>query len=447
MAKFFKAKKNTNTQAKVVEVTTESYNHDGSSIGYINDKICFVQGALPNEKVKAQLIEDKAKIKKARVVKVIQPSQERIEAKCQHFSDCGGCQLQYVNRDSQLAMKKQAVESLFKRFAKVQKLPWEVSLTSDPWQYRRAARVGVWYDKNQSKYTVGFRKSHSKQLTAIEDCLVLTENFAAVFKQFQLLLPQLQVGPFVTHLEVLAADNVSLLVIRHTKPLKSADKQKLKMLGKKQAWFVVSEGEKGQFVGISDETIPKLSYRLAEHDIELEFNIGDFIQVNADINQQMINQALSWLDIQNDDRILDLFCGIGNFSLPLARKCQKVIGVEGVDAMVARAGLNAKRNGVENAEFFQADLSQDFSKKPASWLQQKFSKVLLDPARAGAEAMMTPVAALKPKKVLYVSCDPLTIARDSGRLIDAGYKLKKIALMDMFSHTKHVEVMALFEPK
>lgn len=445
MAKFFKPSKAKSKSPVTVQLDIEHYNHDGDGIGYLDGKICFVQGALPGERVKARLVENKAKVKKAHTVKLLEPHPERKAPNCAHFEHCGGCHLQFIDRDLQLEFKQQAVESLFKRFGKLDSLPWQSPLTSEPWHYRRAARIGVWFEKQSKTFTVGFRKRNSNQLTNIELCPVLSKAFCNIFAEFSHILPQLSAGQYVTHLEVVRADNVNLVVVRHTKAFKDSDKSKLIELGKKHQWVIVSEGHKGQFESLDESSLPVLDYGLSAYDIQLHFRVGDFIQVNSDINEQMIAQAIDWLDVQQSDQILDLFCGIGNFSLPLATRSLRVVGVEGVDAMVEQACHNAQLNNIDNAAFHQADLSQDFVKKPPQWLKADYDKVLLDPARAGAEAMMKPLGKCKPDKILYVSCDPFTCARDSAILLQQGYQLRKIALMDMFSHTRHVEVMALFE--
>ncbi len=456
MAKFYKATKKPAKSPASIEINVEQFNHDGQGIGYINNKICFVEGALPGERVKAQLVQDKAKMAKARTSKILDPSPERINPPCAHFELCGGCQLQYANNDYQLQLKQQAVAGLFKRFAGIESLPWQDSLTATGWQYRRAARVGVWYETKTKAFTVGFRQQNSKFLTPINECAVLVEPFKDLFRAFAQILPTLNVGRDITHLEVVEADNANVVVIRHTRAMPKADKKKLLQLGEQNQWLMISSPEKGVLETLDDKALPELNYRLEPlaHDkhSDLTFNIGDFIQVNSSINQQMIKQAHQWLDLSSNDILLDLFCGIGNFSVPLACVCEKVVGVEGVSAMVERATDNALKNGLENCEFYQADLSQEQLNIPRNkpmfpWLQQPFTKVLLDPARAGAQQIMKPVAGLKAQKILYVSCEPLTLAQDSFVLLNSGYQLTKIALMDMFAQTRHVEVMALFEQK
>jgi 23S rRNA (uracil1939-C5)-methyltransferase len=447
MAQFFKAKKPVGKSNRVIDINIEQFNHDGQGIGYTDNKICFVQGALPGERVKATVVEDKAKLLKARCNKVIEASEHRIKPECQHFEQCGGCQMQYANRDYQLQLKRQAVSDLFKRFSNIDSLPWQESLTANPWHYRRAARIGVWYDSKKLQFTVGFRQQNSKFLTPIKYCAVLDEAFKNLFSAFAQILEKLKVGRYITHLEVLKADNANAVVIRHTQAMPKADKAKLAALGQENDWLMVSEFEKGEFECLGSDPLPQLHYVLPDFGSKLTFRIGDFIQINADINQQMVKQAQQWLALEKTDNLLDLFCGIGNFSLPLARMCASVTGIEGVDAMVTQATDNGVLNELDNVEFYQADLSADWSKAKPRWLQQAYNKVLLDPARAGAGEILTQLGALKPQKILYVSCEPLTLARDSSVLTDAGYQITKIALMDMFSQTRHVEVMALFEHK
>ncbi len=471
MAQFFKAKHKADSSNRAIKVTIEQFNHDGQGIGYVSsksktesksgksdDKICFVEGALPGEQVQAKVFEDKAKFIKAQTTKVLTPSELRISPECPHFSRCGGCQLQYVNRDSQLALKREAVDSLFKRFANLDSLPWQSSLTAEPWHYRRAARIGVWCDRKSGQFTVGFRQSHSKQITPIDACMVLAAGFENLFTAFAQLLPQLKAGRAVTHLEVVQAAfegesegerKRNVVSIRHTQPLTKADIVKIRQLAEANQYSILSEYEKGQFSCLTEAQVPPLHYYLPAQDLRLAFRMGDFIQVNASLNQQMIEQAIDWLELNEHDTVLDLFCGIGNFSLPLAKHCKAVVGIEGVDKMVEQASYNAQLNGLDNVSFYQADLSASPSFNYS--FNYSFNKVLLDPARAGAAEA---VAALtqpgkgksknQPEKILYVSCEPLTLARDSFVLVQSGYRLAKVALMDMFSQTKHVEVMALF---
>lgn len=456
MAQFFKAKKKPQSHNRSVKLHIEQFNHDGQGIGYLNDKICFVEGALPGEQVEVKVLEDKAKFAKAQTTKVIDPSPERITPICPHFNRCGGCQLQYANQDYQLELKREAVNGLFKRFANLDSLPWHNSLTAKPWYYRRSARIGVWFDRKTKQFTVGFRQRNAKQITPIDQCAVLPDNFSGLFKGFGKLLPTLKAGKAVTHLEICQADNANVVVIRHTEPFTKADIGKIKQLGESHDYLILSEYEKGQFTCLTQSTAPALYYGLEQFDLKLEFRVGDFIQINADINQQMINQAIDWLAVKETDTVLDLFCGIGNFSLPLATRCALVVGIEGVDKMVEQASHNATLNGLDNTHFYQADLSEDkpldipnqaFDKAFDKTFNKTFNKVLLDPARAGAGEVMTQLKAFKAEKVVYVSCEPLTLARDSFVLIKSGYVLEKIALMDMFSQTRHVEVMALFVRK
>ncbi|MFT5164165.1 MAG: 23S rRNA (uracil1939-C5)-methyltransferase, partial [Alteromonadaceae bacterium] len=356
--------------------------------------------------------------------------------------------------DSQLKLKQSALGGLFKRFANIDSLPWQDSLTAHPWHYRRVARVGVWYDTKSQQFNVGFRQRNSKFITPINECEVLVEAFANLFSAFTELLPQLKVGRSVTHLEVCQADNANVVVIRHTQPLSKADVVKINQLAQVNDYLLVSEYEKGQFTCLSQAVMPTLYYRLPGFSsgggldgqgqgLELTFRVDDFIQVNGQINQQMIKQAIDWLALSKSDHVLDLFCGIGNFSLPLATLCATVTGIEGVDGMVRQASHNARHNQLDNCTFLQADLAAPGRLHTGD--QTHFNKILLDPARAGAEQVMASIKPFKAQSIVYVSCEPLTLARDSAVLLKSGYQLTKIALMDMFSQTRHVEVMALFE--
>lgn len=446
VALFYKANKTKKKPAnanRLVTLDIARFNHDGQGIGYVDDKICFVDGALPGERVKARVSEDKSRFIKAVTTEVISAGPGRITPACRHFALCGGCQLQYAGETVQQQLKREAVNDLFKRFADSEQLPWQADLNAQPWHYRRAARIGVWYEAKNGGFVVGFRRANSKEITAIDDCAVLVTAFARVFAAFAAVLPQLGAGRAVTHLEVVQADNANVVVIRHTRPFNQADKGKLAQLATDYGYLLLSEYDKGRFECLSTRSLPSLYYQLPQWDIRLEFAVGDFIQVNSAVNQQMIAQAIDWLDIKKTDVVLDLFCGIGNFSLPLARLCAQVVGIEGVDEMVARATHNAALNNLDNCSFYQADLSASGPLDSGPYRQ--FDKILLDPARAGAAALMDGLKDHRSEKVLYVSCEPLTLARDSAVLLRCGYRLTKIALIDMFSQTRRVEVMALFE--
>ena len=465
MANFFKAKIKDKTCNQRLTVSVEKLDINGVGIGRWQNKPIFIAGALPHEVVEVKVIEQKSKYARAKLISIAKQSDSRVEAHCQHFGICGGCDLQMLAIDEQLIFKQNKVSDLFSRFFSAQgiakkfeakDLPWQAPIKSNPWHYRRKARIGVQFDK-KSHATIGFRQKSTNQLAAIKSCPVLVEPLNVIFPLLKKLLAQLTVQSAIGHIEVIQADIVEtilaeqrqkdnhvVLVIRQLKPMSKTDIELWQSYVRKYRWQVIIDDGNKQLplVRSKDENSAVLSYSLADKS-KIYFASSDFIQINHQVNNAMISQALAWLNLSASDNVLDLFCGLGNFSLALAKQAKLVVGVEGVQVMVEKASHNALVNGLDNCQFYQADLNSSWLLD--SWAKdQVFDKVLLDPARAGAEQAVSQIAKLHIPSVLYVSCDPATLARDSAILITQGYKLEKISLMDMFAQTKHVETMVLF---
>lgn len=442
MVKIYQAAKGSRDkpqQLKQIEVQIERLDHEAQGIGFEQKRIVFVSGALPGERVKVQLTEQKDKSAKGKVVKVLQASPLRQVPECTHFAECGGCQLQYLSAEHQLELKQQGVDQLLRHSTGLASLPWQAPLKSQGQGYRRKARIGVWFDKKTQQFTVGFRKANDKVITSVEHCLVLSPALAPVFSVLQQQLPKLQQGSAITHVEALDADGQVYLIVRHIRPLPESDRHALIEAWPEARWIgeAVPELYQPWQVGTAEP-----GYSLPAFALTLKFSAADFIQVNPEINQQMVQQAVDWLNPGPEDQVLELYSGIGNFSLALAQCTKWVHGLEGVSAMVQRAQANAALNGLTNLSFSQADLHLPWPK--ADWNQPKYQKVLLDPARAGAVGAIEQIAALTPAQILYVSCNPLTFARDAKVLLACGYQLDKISAMDMFPQTSHLELMALF---
>ncbi|MDX2369884.1 MAG: 23S rRNA (uracil(1939)-C(5))-methyltransferase RlmD [Colwellia sp.] len=456
MANFFKenTKKQVNKQSKqITTVTIDKLDLNGCGVGRYQQKPVFVTGSLPSETVEIRIIEQKNKYILAKLLNVNKASEHRVVAQCQHFSVCGGCDLQHLDYVEQLVFKQKKVVELLSRSGVpieiIKKLPWQKPINSGQWHYRRKARIGVQFDKN-SQAIIGFRQKATNQLVAIKSCPVLVKPACDIFPILKVLLAKLTVKKAIGHIEIISADVVDktnnlTLVVRQIRPINTYDRQLWQEYAEKHAWTVqFLESKKG--LENNDEQIntsaAELRYKLHD-DIHIHFSNTDFIQINQSVNLAMIEQALVWLMPEPNDQVLDLFCGLGNFSLPLAKKVAKVVGVEGVQVMVDKADANAKSNKIDNCQFYQADLNSQWLS--SSWAKNNFTKVLLDPARAGAEQAVEQVSQLKIATILYVSCDPTTLARDSKILLDKGYKIVKIGLVDMFSQTKHVETMVLFQ--
>ena len=465
MANFFKAKIKEKTCNQRLTVSVEKLDINGVGVGRWQNKPVFIAGALPHEVVEVKIIEQKSKYARAKLISITKQSDNRVEPLCQHFGVCGGCDLQMLAIDEQLIFKQNKVSDLFSRFFSTQgiakkfegkDLPWQAPIKSSPWHYRRKARIGVQFDK-KSHATIGFRQKATNQLAAIKSCPVLVEPLNVIFPLLKKLLAQLTVQSAIGHIEVIQADIVEtilaeqrqkdnhvVLVIRQLKPMSKTDIELWQSYVRKYRWQVIIDDGNKQLplVRSKDENSAVLSYSLADKS-KIYFASSDFIQINHQVNNAMIDQALAWLNLLPSDNVLDLFCGLGNFSLALAKHAKLVVGVEGVQVMVEKASHNARVNELDNCQFYQADLNSNWLLD--SWAKaQVFDKVLLDPARAGAEQAVSQIAKLHIPSVLYVSCDPATLARDSAILITQGYKLEKISLMDMFAQTKHVETMVLF---
>ena len=461
MANFFKPVAKAKISQEPLITYIDKLDHHGVGIARWGNKPLFIAGALPNETVKVKMIEQKNKYARAKLLSVEESNKARVQPYCNHFGLCGGCDLQMLSIEGQLAFKKQKVAELFSRSFSAKNivqptLPWFAPIESEPWHYRRKARIGVQFDK-QSQATIGFRQKSSNRLAAVKSCPVLAEPINDIFPLLKKLLTQLTVKSAIGHIEVLQADisdkeglteqvesDQVVLVIRQLKAMSKADITLWLSYAQQHCWhLIVDDGNKQTPLLDNSQVInTALSYALPNQH-KVYFESGDFIQINHAVNIAMIEQALRWLTPHSSDKILDLFCGLGNFSLALAQHVQQVVGVEGVQVMVDKAIHNAQLNEVNNCQFYQADLNSDWLLE--SWVKQnRYNKVLVDPARAGAEQAVLQIATLKIPSVLYVSCDPATLARDSAVLVSEGYKIEKISIMDMFSQTKHVETMVLF---
>ncbi|WP_144210343.1 23S rRNA (uracil(1939)-C(5))-methyltransferase RlmD [Shewanella donghaensis] len=445
MAQFFKAKPNKTKQLSAkLNLTVSQLDHLGAGIAQHEGKVVFVPGALPGETVTAQLIVQKKRFAKAKLLKVQTPAENRVATRCPHYQQCGGCDLQHMRIEAQREHKQDALKTLMGKVAvNMDDSVMTDNVIGEQWHYRRKARLATLFDKKTKHLQLGFRESSTSNIVDIKQCDVLAKALSALITPFSQVLNQLQAKMTLGHLELTEAENGLFAVLRITKELKPADEERLKEFALQHKLHLLvqdNEGELRSLVNEGNIDLPK--YSLANDQVACEFSPGNFVQVNADINKRMVEQAIDWLAPQQDERILDLFCGVGNFSLPLATQAADVIGVEGVPEMVTQAKQNATDNNLSNLSFFHADLSADLSE--ASWLG-KIDKLLLDPARAGAFESLQWLSKMKPKKVVYVSCNPASLARDSQVLIDQGYKLKKLTMLDMFPQTHHIEAMALFE--
>ncbi len=440
-----------------VVATIESVSHDGKGVCHIDDLTVFVDGALEGEELSFIYTNKRKNIAEARVHEIIKASPLRVEPQCEHFAICGGCSLQHLAADQQILLKQGVLLENLKRLGKAEPETILEPLTGPYWGYRRKARLGVRFVVKKDKMLVGFREKHSNFLAELETCKVLHPDIGLHLRDLATLLRGLSIYNQIPQLEVAYGDEQGAYIIRHLEPFSDEDKEKLIAYAQKMGLhfylqpkgpssisrlYPPAESQKSLDTDIS-ATFTPLSYALPEYDIVNDFRPTDFTQVNMDINRKMIAHALALLAPQHDDRILDLFCGLGNFTLPIARSAAHVTGVEGSSELVIRAKDNALKNGIENTDYYAADLFEDCSSM--KWAQQKYDRILLDPARSGAKEIIEYLPKLGAHTVVYVSCNPSTLARDTEIMIHKnGYRLVKVGVMDMFPHTSHVESIALF---
>ena len=432
--------------------------HEGEGV-VRGGKTAFVAGALPGERITFRRTKRHKQHDDARLVEVLEPAANRATPRCAHFGICGGCALQHLTPESQLAAKQLELKDNFERVARVMPDEWLPPLRGPVWNYRRRARLGAKYVTKKGRVVVGFRERLSPYVAALDRCEVLTAPMDAMITPLSEMLTTLSIRDRLPQIEVAVADNAIALVVRVLAPPSPSDLATLRA-------FEHAHGVRFYLQPKGLDTVhrlpqeppgapePPLIYSLPGFDLTLEFQPTDFIQVNGAINEALVSRAVELLAPEPDAAVLDLYCGLGNFTLALARRVGRVVGVEGDAALVERARLNARRNGVGNAAFHAADLTQPGAQPGAAaaamapaWATSAYPYVLLDPPRAGAREMLPTVARLRPKRVLYISCHPGSLARDIGMLVhDHGFRLRAAGVLDMFPHTTHVESLAVLEP-
>lgn len=415
---------------------------EGEGVARRNRDVYFVPGALPGEEVEVVLDGRRRKVWQTRLLSVLTPSPERVDPPCPHYQRCGGCDLQHLSYRAQVQFKQERVaRELARQQASVPL--WADPITAEPWHYRRKARLGVRFSKDKGENFVGFREPASSHITNIDQCAVLPQHPALNWGMWRDVIHGLQGRALVTQIEVLLADNALALIVRILKPLSAADQDQLIRTAEAlqsplpvQLWLKTAR----------DVPATRLWPEQAEalqHSVDglaLTVQPEDFIQVNGAVNRAMVQQALDWLQPGRDDLIWDLFAGHGNFSMPLAKRCQRVIAVEGEQGMVASLAHQAEKLALP-LQAICADLSGDGGLQD---LPQP-DMVLLDPPRAGAAGIMNELIQRRVPRILYVSCDAATLARDLNTLTAAGYGIRQAGIMDMFPQTHHVETMVLLE--
>jgi len=433
--------------AEPVTAHVEKFSHDGRGIARIDGKTTFIQGALADETVIFQYTRQKKDYDEGRLLSVVKRSSHRVEPRCPHYSLCGGCSLQHLDGPAQIHEKQALLLDLLERTGHCKPESVLPPLSSDLWHYRNKARLSVRYVQKKNATLIGFReKLNPRYITEIEQCPVLNARIDAQITHLRGLLDRFLQPQSIAQIEVAAGDDDIALIFRHLSPLSPEDEEKLIEFGKVADFriYLQPAGPDSVHLLYPKEASEFLTYTIPEENITFQFHPNDFTQVNAGINRLMVQRALLLLALEPEDVVLDLFCGLGNFSLPMAKHCRQVVGIEGSEAMVRRAHMNAVKNGLVNTEFHCANLEDEL--EIASLEKAPFSKVLIDPPRTGAMTIVKHIDKIAPQRLLYVSCNPATLARDADILVNVhGYRLTQAGVMDMFPHTAHVESIALFE--
>jgi 23S rRNA (uracil1939-C5)-methyltransferase len=418
--------------------------HDGRGVARIEGKAVFIEGALPSERVRFRVHKRRRHMDEAGLVDVLAASPDRAVPRCAHFGICGGCSLQHLAPAAQLAAKERQLLENLQRIGNVQPARVLEPLRGPEWAYRRRARLGIKYVHKKGRVLAGFREREKPYIADITRCEVLLAPLASLPQELAALTETLTIREKMPQVEVAAGDGATALVFRVLEAPSAADLEKLAAFGAQRGLQIFLQTGGLATVRPLRDDYPPLEYALDGGNIVIEFGPVDFIQVNRDINSSMVDAAMRLLRPLAGDSALDLFCGLGNFTLPLARRTRRVLGVEGDASLVSKAGSNAARNGVGNADFAVENLFEPQTLGP--WANEHYDLVMLDPPRAGAAALLSCMPRWSPRRVVYISCHPGSLARDAQILVAAhGFALTAAGVMDMFPHTTHVESIAVFE--
>ena len=425
------------------QVTIESLSHEGRGIAHINGKTVFVFGALPGETVQIQILKTSSKFDQATTLEVIEASPMRIAARCEAFQVCGGCSLQHIENDDQVILKQQSLLEMMSH-AGLEPTHWLAPIRADAWGYRNKARLGVKHVAKKGRVLVGFRERNTPFIADMQRCEVLLPGVGHQLELLSDLIGQLDARASIPQIELAADPENIQLVFRHLQPLSDHDRDTLTSFAQEHDFQILLQPGGPNTVEPLYPPEPELFLHPdKDSDISIGFNALDFVQVNRDINRQMVAQALDLLELEAGNQCLDLFCGLGNFTLPLARRSAQVTGVEVDDAMLQRARIAARANQIDNTEYYSADLSQPDT--DAIWMNRQYDRILLDPPRSGALEIAQIIGRFKAQRIVYVSCQPSSLVRDAAIICAQGYRMSKLGIMDMFPQTAHVEAMALFE--
>jgi 23S rRNA (uracil1939-C5)-methyltransferase len=426
----------------VAAVEVVDLSHDGRGVAVVGGSRVFVAGALPGERVVLRSHKRRRRYAEAELVAIAEPSAARVDPPCAYFGVCGGCALQHLDYQAQVEFKQDVLAEALGRIGKVTPKRWLAPLTGSQWHYRRRARLGVKYVAAKDRVLVGFRERSARFIADMAECRVLVRPMDRLPTELAAVLADSALRDRVPQVEIAIGDSAGAMILRTLDPPGQRDLDAFAALGERLDVDVYLQSGGPDTVRALGAEPRQLAYELPSEHVRIEFEPGDFIQVNAEMNRVMVAAALEAAEIDASDRVLDLYCGIGNFSLPLARRAREVLGVEGAGPLVARAAHNAARNDVHNARFATANLDE------SDWpfFREAWDVILLDPARNGAAAAVAAMGRMRPRRVVYVSCDPGTLARDAGALVTSGrYRLTSARIVDMFANTHHVEAIAVFD--
>jgi len=432
-------------QATALTARVASLSHDGRGVARTNAEVVFVDGALPGEEIRYVPIGKRRRQIQGRLQELIVRSPDRVEPPCEYFGICGGCALQHLAYPAQLRIKHQQLVDNLQRIGKVAPEEWMPALAGNEWGYRRKARLGVRNVPKKGGVLVGFRERRRSYVTPLAYCRTLDPGVARLLPTLPELVSGLSCAASLPQIEVAVADNAIALVFRHLVPMLATDVARLRDYASGHGIQIFLQPEGLDSIHPVWPAEPEaLHYHLAEWDLTLWFGPADFIQVNREMNQKLVGHVLECLRLGPGDSVLELFSGIGNFTLPLARHARHVCAIEGDQAATDRARFNADRNRIDNVSFLRHDLYRENPDSP--WLLDQYDKVLLDPPRTGAMEVIKQLPAVTAKRIVYVSCNPATLARDAELLVHKhGYRLVSAGIVDMFPHTMHVESVAVFD--
>ncbi len=427
----------------------ESLDLEARGVARREGKVVFVEGALPTEKVSARTVRSKPSYEVARLEVVHRESALRVTPRCPHFGVCGGCVMQHLDASAQVAVKQRALEDSLVHIGAIKPERVLPPLHGPTWGYRYRARLSVKWVAKKDTVLVGFHERKSSFVADIKTCHVLTPHVASLLMPLRQMVRELSAPDKVPQIEVSVGDQVTALVLRHMMPLTDSDTNVLRAFAKQHniQWWLQSKGP-DTVHAMEPEHEAQLAYTLPEFGLRMPYRPTDFTQVNHQINRALISRALNLLGVQKADRVADMFCGLGNFTLPLATQAGEVVGIEGSKMLTDRAQQAALESNIQNAHFHTLNLFE----VDLTWLTGlgHFDRMLIDPPREGAQALCAALAQLpaadRPVRIVYVSCNPATLARDAAMLVtEGGYTLKAAGVVNMFPHTGHVESIAVFE--